>query len=178
MFEAKASLSEVSIRLIGFSRIDYNKAPIRKALRLEGNAIRDVARRLVGGRGVSMGGEFPGLRSGVLRRAIKAKVARSGLAVFVRPEKTAKMGKDFYPAFLVRGVKQGAKVGRLAAGEGLGKSNRRKRGGRVAAIAERNSSGWRIAPREDYMHTALSRRSAEAINALRSVMESALVPRK
>lgn len=169
---------EINVRLAGFSRIDYDKKPIRKALRLEGNQIRNVARRLVGGGPASSPGEYPAKRTGILQRAIKVKSSRSGLAVFVRPAKTARMGEDYYPAFLAQGVRAGPRVARLGAGEGIGKSNRRARGARQAAQAARGNGAWRIAPRADYMVDGLAARAVHAREAIRLALESALVPRK
>lgn len=140
---------ELNVRLLGFSRIDYNKNVIRKALRLEINQVRDVARVLVSGGSPSRPGEMPGLRTGTFRRAIKSKVLRSGLAAIVRPEKSKRMGKDYYPAFLVKGVK--------------------KR--RDKAL----SPG--LVPRADPMPEALARRTGSATEAIRAALQEALVPR-
>jgi len=142
-------MSEVNVRLVGFSRIDYNRAPIRKALRLEVNLVRDLARSFVSGGSPSAPGEYPGQRKGVLKRAIKSKVLRSGLAAIARPEKTARMGKDYYPAFLRHGVKQ-------RRGKALNPG---------------------LKPRGDYMVDALERRSAGATEAIRLALQLALVPR-
>lgn len=142
--------NEVNVRLLGFSRIDYNKNVIRKVLRQEINQVRDVARAEVSSASPSSPGEAPGKRTGVLMRAIKSKVGRSGLAAFARPEKTSRMGKDFYPAFLRHGVKQ--------------------RRGKVLQPG--------LKPRADYMLDALARRSAAATEAIRAALERALVPRK
>lgn len=142
-------MNEVNVRLLGFSRIDYNKSVIRKALRLEINQVRNVARAAVSTASPSAPGEAPGLRTGVLKRAIKSKVSRSGLAAFARPEKTARMGKYFYPAFLARGVKQ--------------------RRGKVLRPG--------LKPRADYMVDALQRRSAAATETIRAALQNALVPR-
>lgn len=142
-------MNEVNVRLVGFSRIDYNRAPIRRALRLEINQVRDVARSLVSGASPSAPGEYPGKRRGILKRAIKSKVARSGLAAFARPEKTARMGKYYYPAFLRHGVKQ--------------------RGGKPLNPG--------LKPRGDYMVEGLSRRTAAATEAIRIALQNALVPR-
>lgn len=142
-------MNEINVRLLGFSRIDYNRAPIRKALRLEINQVRDVARSLVSGASPSAPGEYPGRRTGILKRAIKSKVARSGLAAFARPEKTPRMGKYYYPAFLQHGVKQ-------------------RRGKPL-------NPG--LKPRKDYMVEGLARRSSAATEAIRSALQIALVPR-
>lgn len=143
-------MNEVNVKLFGFSRIDYDKKPIRKTLRQQIALVRDEARSLVSGGSPSSPGEYPGRRSGVLQRAIKSKVLRSGLAAVARPEKTARMGKDFYPAFLVHGVKE--------------------RKGKALSPG--------LKPRKDPMPDALERRTAPATEAIRLALETALVPRK
>ena len=142
-------MNEVNVRLVGFSRIDYDKKPIRKALRQQIALVRDDARELVSGSSPSSPGEYPGQRTGVLRRAIKSKVLRSGLAAVARPEKTARMGKDFYPAFLMHGVKQ-------RRGKALNPG---------------------LKPRGDYMVDSLERRTSPATEAIREALQTSLVPR-
>jgi hypothetical protein len=143
-------MTEVNVRIIGFSRIDYNSAPVRKALRQQINPIRDLARALVSSAPTSAPGEYPGKRTGVLRRAIKSKVLRSGLAAVARPEKTPRMGKYYYPAFLLHGVK--------------------KRDGHAVTPG--------LKPRKDYMTDALEQRTGAATEAIREALQLALVPRK
>ncbi|WP_295379559.1 hypothetical protein [uncultured Pseudacidovorax sp.] len=142
-------MSELNVRLVGFSRIDYDKREIRRALRLEINKVRDDARSLLSSSSPSAPGEFPGRLTGVLQRAIKSKVLRGGLAAIARPEKTKRMGKDYYPAFLVHGVKQ--------------------RKGRVLNPG--------LKPRLDPMPAALARRSDAATTALRDALQRSLIPR-
>lgn len=140
---------ELNVRMLGFGRIDYNKSVIRKALRLEINQVRDVARVLVSGGSPSRPGEMPGMRTGTFKRAIKSKVMRSGLAAIVRPEKSKRMGKDYYPAFLIKGVKQ-------------------RRGKPL-------SPG--LVARADPMPAALARRTGAATEAIRAALQNAMVPR-
>lgn len=142
-------MNEVNVRLVGFSRIDYDRAPIRRALRLEINQVRDIARGLVSGTSPSAPGEYPGQRTGILKRAIKSKVLRGGMAAIARPEKTPRMGDDYYPAFLMHGVKQ-------------------RRGKPI-------SPG--LKQRADYMAGGLERRRAAATDALQLALQLALVPR-
>lgn len=142
-------MTELNVRFTGFSRIDFDRAPIRKALRSEGNLIRNAARNLVSGSGVSAPGEFPGRSSGVLKSAIRTKMLRGGFAVAVRPEKTARMGKDFYPVFLLHGVK--------------------KRRGKVLNPG--------LKPRADYMIEGLAFRRVAAVDAIQRSLKLSLVPR-
>ena len=94
---------QVSVTLAGHSRIDFDKKPIRKALRQQGGEIRKAARRLVARRVLSGPGEMPGRQSGVLMRSIKVKVSSGGFWAKVAPYKTSEM-KVFYPAYLYYGA--------------------------------------------------------------------------
>jgi hypothetical protein len=91
----QASL-ELNVRLAGFSRIDYDKRPIRKQLRLQGNLLRDAARALVSRKGRSKAGEYPGRQTGLLRRSIGTRVLRGGLAVLVEPRRKVLQTKRSY----------------------------------------------------------------------------------
>lgn len=141
-------MAEVTARLVGFSAIDYDRKPIRKALRIEGTEVRNIARKFVSTRGVSSNGDDPGLRTGLLRRSIRSTVLRGGLAVSVEPtRKVLEAKRDYedaaYPWILDAGVK-GTKLGR----------------------------------RRDYLRAALGRREAAATANLTIALERALVPRK
>lgn len=103
------AMLEANVTIQGHSRIDFDKRQIRKAMRRLGSDVRKEARRLVSRRAISSAGDYPGLATGALMRSIKAKVSRPGFLVRIQPDKTAEMGKDFYPAFLHYGV-----AGRLA----------------------------------------------------------------
>lgn len=139
---------ETNVRLRGFSAIDYDRKPIRKALRIEGTEVRNLARKLVSTRGISGNGDDPGMRTGLLRRSIRVTVLRGGLAVTVEPTRkileTKRDTEDAaYPWILDAGVK-GTKLGR----------------------------------RRDYVRSALGRREAIATANLTIALERALVPRK
>jgi len=97
---------EVNVKLDGFSRVDFDKRKIRKTMRVLGRDVQKEARRLIARRAISGAGEFPGRDTGALWRAIKYKVSKPGFLVRVEPAKTAEMGPDFYPAFLLYGSKK------------------------------------------------------------------------
>lgn len=162
----------------GHSHLDFDRRQIRKAMRKIGADIRKVARKKVARRAISAAGDAPGKLTGTLQRAIKYRVSKPGLLVSIRPEKTAEMGKDFYPAFLKSGVRQGAAMKRLAPGEGLGISNRRRRGQRDKEKSARAAGGWRIAPRANYMEEALDERKTHARQVLADALQNALIARK
>lgn len=150
---------EVHVGWTGHSRIDFDKKKIRKVMRARGRDVQKEARRLVARRAISQAGDYPGRDSGVLWRSIKAKVSRSGFLVRIAPQKTAEMGKDFYPAYLWYGVRRGA--------------TRSKNHGRQADTG----TGWRIEPRKNYMTEALSRRREVSENAIKNALKDALIPR-
>lgn len=94
----------------GFSRIDFEVKNIRKTLREQANPIKKIAQNLVSRKGVSTPNEYAGRQTGLLRRSIKAKVARNGMSAAIAPFRIGRMvgPKDgFYPAFIVYGRKDG-----------------------------------------------------------------------
>lgn len=151
---------ETNVTLEGFSRIDFEAKKVRKGMRQIGADVRKHARRLIARRAISAAGEYPGRQSGAMMRSIKAKVSRSGFMVVVRPQKTAEMGEDFYPAFLHYGVRQQ----------------------RDASVAKRHGKqaegAYRLAPRRNFMTDALEARRDNARSVLRGVLQDSLIPRK
>lgn len=140
-------MDEIHVRLFGFQRIDYDRKPIRKVLRAEGRELRDVARKFVSTRGVSSNGDYPGLRTGLLRRSVRERVLRGGFAVVVEPTRKvieAKRGYEdaAYPWILNAGVKN-----------------------------------TRLGRRADYVQAGLRRRTDAATESIRAALETALVPR-
>lgn len=94
---------EIHETIEGHSRIDFDKAKVRRALRSLGRDVQKTARRLVARRAISQAGDYPGRQSGELWRGIKYRVSRSGFLVKIMPEKTPTMDA-YYPAFLHYGV--------------------------------------------------------------------------
>jgi hypothetical protein len=162
----------------GHSYLDFDKRKIRKAMRAIGADIRKVARKKVARRAVSDAGAAPGKQSGTLQRSIRVKVSKPGLLVRIAPDKTEAMGTHFYPAFLNYGVRQGSAMKGLAAGEGVGVSNRRRRGQRAKEKAARANGNWRLAPRENYMEKSLEERKEHARQVLAAALDNALIARK
>lgn len=100
---AKAgSWLETNVTYQGFERIDFDRKKIRKTMVKLGRDVQKEARRLISRRAVSHPGEYPGLRTGEMRRSIKYKVSKPGFLVRIAPYKTERM-KDFYPAFVYYG---------------------------------------------------------------------------
>jgi hypothetical protein len=104
--EQSSSISggfEVSVGLEFHKAIDYDRRAMRRALNQGAAEVRKEARRLVARRAVSAAGEFPGVDSGTLRRAIGVvKRGSKGGWVKIGVRKIAGMD-DFYPAFLFYG---------------------------------------------------------------------------
>ena len=170
--------TEVHVGLTFHKFIDYDRKVLRRAMVKGAAEIRKEARRLVARRAISAAGQFPGASTGVLRKAIGvvSKGSRGGW-IKVGVKKTNGMD-SFYPAFLFYGVKKLGKIERLAPGEGLGKSNRRKRGDRARLVAERKSStGYVVAPRANYLSAAMMARRESVRDGIRSALKNALVPR-
>ncbi len=119
-----------------YGKLDFDKKQIRAAMRMSGKEVQGVAKRLVSQKRTSKRDQYPGKRTGTLQRSIKYKVSSSGFMTVIKPYKTAQM-KDFYPAYLHYGVRRGAK---------------RTKSHKAGASG---GSGWRIAPRKNYMQDAL-----------------------
>lgn len=154
-----------------FERDAFDKRKIRAGMRKVGLLIVQRAQmNLVLGKGQD---GYPVNRTGATVDSITYKVSRSGFLVRISPTKTSAM-EDFYPVYLHYGVKKGRKLGKLAPGQGKGKSNRRARGERAAAMAERAAGEWRIKPRDNYMADALQDSASQVQSILSAAFANAL----
>lgn len=154
-----------------FERDAFDKRKIRAGMRKVGLLITQKAQM-----NLALGGGqdgYPATRTGATVESISFKVSRSGFLVRISPTKTTAM-EDFYPAYLHYGVKKGKRLGKLAPGMGKGKSNRRAKGARAAALAERASGEWRIKPRDNYMADALQDSSSQVESILKAAFAAAL----
>lgn len=158
------------------SSVDFDKKKVRKVILSEARIIRKIARRLVARKAISSPGEMPGRVTGSLFRSIKVfSGKKNGMFAVVRPHKTAEMDV-FHPGLLYLGSKR--RLGKLAAGEGKGLSNRRARHERESALAARSaSSSFIIEPRANYMEEAMTQRRYAARDAIAAAVKSALIPR-
>lgn len=102
-------MTDVRFEITGIDRLKYDKAELKRAIRIGGAVVRQEARRLIARRAISGAGEFPGKDSGAMMRSIKVKTGSGGGYAKVMPYKTSEMGKDFYPAFLFYGTSRGLK---------------------------------------------------------------------
>lgn len=154
-----------------FQRDAFDKRKIRAGMRKVGLLIVQRAQmNLVLGKG-QVG--YPVNRTGATVESVTYKVSRSGFLVRISPTKTSAM-EEFYPVYLHYGVKKGRKLGKLAPGQGKGKSNRRARGERAAAMAARAASEWRIKPRDNYMADALQDSASQVQSILSTAFANAL----
>lgn len=144
------SALQVNVRLVGFSRIDYNKAEVRKALRSEAALVAKAAKPLVSKRGTSRTGAYPGRRTGLLRRALaayKPENNKSGMALVISPRRKLLEA--------ARGTADAGYPWMLRVG------------------SEKAGYGWH----KDYVRTAFLQRRAAATETLRVALQNALVPR-
>ncbi|MFK0090648.1 hypothetical protein ACIQUS_25580 [Pseudomonas sp. NPDC090755] len=149
----------------------FDRREIKKGMRRAGKLVAQRAQLNIAlARGQ---GDYPVNRTGTTLQSIKFKVSRAGFLVKVAPYKTSAM-KEYYPAYLHYGVKQGRRLQPLAPGKGRGKSNRRAKGQRAAALAERAAGAWRITPRANYMEDALQDSKGRVEAILRSAFAAAI----
>lgn len=154
-----------------FQRDAFDKRKIRAGMRKAGLLVAQRAQMNL----VLGGGQdgYPTSRTGRTVESVIFKVSKSGFLVRVSPTKTSAM-EDFYPVYLHYGVKKGRKLGKLAPGQGRGKSNRRAAGARAAAVAERAAGEWRIKPRDNYMADALQDSASQVQSILSTAFANAL----
>jgi len=169
---------EIQVGLEFHKVIDYDTKQMRAALVRGAASVRKEARRLLSRRAVSKPGEVPGRRSGNLRRAIGV-VSKGTKGGWIKVGPRSIDNSIFYPAFLFYGVKtDGGRIERLAPGDGRGRSNRRLRGDRAAIKSARAAStSYRLAPRANYMETALQNKRDVVKQEAQEALRSALVPR-
>lgn len=146
--------------------MELKRPVMRRAFVKIGQTHMRDARRLVMSRQTSKAGENPGYKTGKLARSIgyyvpRASSRRSGLMVRIAPNQKRGEGNrniegDFYPAFLFYGVKRGAK---------RQKSHHKGKSG---------GSGWKVAPRNNYMTEVLARRKAWTRYTLQRALRTAL----
>ena len=113
---------------------------------------------------------YPVNRTGATLHSISFRVSKSGFLVRVAPKKTSAM-KEYYPAYLFYGVKRGARLSRLKAGEKH--TTKRRREGIRLREARRNNE-WLIAPRDNYMADALQDSNSEVQAILSAAFAAAL----
>lgn len=106
---------EIHTRLWGHSTIDFDKRPIRNALRRAGRLVLKTAKKLTGKRQgggrtykvwgdlihqASASGEAPAMISGTLRGSLHSEASRSGWMVKIGP----RLKKSFYALMVSTGT--------------------------------------------------------------------------
>ncbi len=95
-------MAQSDIRWTGISRFDFDADALKAVLRTEGKEVAKIARRLISRSAISKAGEFPGKRTGKMRKSIRSKVSRSGLMVIITH--LIKSDQARYPYMLAYGI--------------------------------------------------------------------------
>lgn len=149
---------EINATIEGFSRVDFDKKPIKKTMRSIGQKVQTDARRLVARRAISAAGEYPGRDTGALWKSTKYKVSKPGFLVTIAPrpgDGTIKSG-EFYPGILYYGVRRGA----------IRRKDKKK---------QTQTGAWRISPRGNHVVDAAENRRAWAQSVIAESLQSALI---
>lgn len=152
-----------------FGREIFDKKQIRKGMRKAGQVVsRRAQLNLALARGQN---NYPVSRTGRTVESIKFRVSRAGFLVKIAPRKTPDM-KDYYPAYLHYGVKQGARLSRVKAGQAVNQAARDRE--RRKLRQARKGNGWLIAPRANYMEDALQDEKDQVQSILKAAFAAAL----
>jgi hypothetical protein len=149
---------EINTTIDGFSRVDFDKKPIKKTMRSIGQKVQTDARRLVARKAISGAGEYPGKATGTLQKSTKFKLSKPGFLVTIAPRQnsgTVKAG-EFYPGILYYGVRRGS----------VRRKDKKKQTG---------NGTWRIAPRGNHVVDAAENRRAWAQSAIAESLQTALI---
>lgn len=137
----------------GFDRaLDFDKKQVRAGMRKAGRIVVKDARGRISGSPGSGAGDYPGMRSGRMYRAVRAKVSRSGFMVKVMPEMPAG-AKGYYPGFLYYGV--------------------RRQTTRTRSHRRQPNGPFRIAPRKNFIADALDARQGDVREVLVGTLRKA-----
>ena len=93
----------INVSLHGYTAIDFDRKPVRKALMKEGREIRKLARERITKAALSAPGQFPGKVSGNTARSIAVFAQRGGFGVVIAPRRTGQEKKKFFPTILIYG---------------------------------------------------------------------------
>ena len=146
----------------------FDKKKIRAGMRKAGRLVMQRAQMNLA---LARGAEgYPVNRTGATLESVSFRVSKSGFLVRVAPKKTSAM-KEYYPAYLFYGVKRGARLSSLKAGEKH--TGKRRRDGIRLREARRNND-WLIAPRDNYMADALQDSNSEVQAILSAAFAAAL----
>lgn len=165
--------------------VQFKRPVVRRAFAKIGKVIQSTARERVSQRHGSRPGEDPGYYSGRMARSIgyavpRATSRRPGFMVKISPNQKGGKGMSpiqthagphssgFYPAYLQFGVRRGARA-----------QIKKGRGGKDVRVKKKGSSGgsgWRIAPRGNFMTEALKDKRDWTERTLFSALQRAVKP--
>lgn len=126
---------------------DFDAKRLRPFLRRIGAAITKDARKRISSSEVSTEGQYPGMDTGAMRRAIRVKLFKSGYGLKVyqdMPKKPGAQDHFFYPAFLRYGAKN------------------------------KNKPNWRIKPRKNYIEDAANDQRQSTMLIVKAALEASL----
>ncbi|MBI0275665.1 hypothetical protein I6H07_07415 [Hafnia alvei] len=175
----------VHVDFPGAQTVQFKRPVVRRAFAKIGKEIQKTARDRVSSHRGSLPGQDPGWESGELYKSIgfyvpRATGRRPGFMVAIAPNQKRGRGmtpiqaKDgpnssgFYPAYLQFGVRRGARA-QIKKGK-HGKEVRVKKAGASGG------SGWRIAPRANFMTEALADKKSWAERTLFNALKRAVIP--
>jgi len=96
--------NQSQIKITEMGAWDFNPDILSAGLKRQGDAVEDLARRLVSRNAVSKAGELPGKQSGKLQKTIKVKMFRNKMGVIITHR--LKSDDDRYPFMLAYGTKK------------------------------------------------------------------------
>lgn len=155
--------------------IDYDRKRMTAALRKGAAEVRKQARRLVSRKAISKPGEYPGLQSGALRRAIGI-VSRGSRGGWVKVGVRSIPGSVFYPAFLFYGTRRLKKEFRGFNQAHTNYFKRRRRNGLSQEAIEAVSDQY-IEPRGNYLVDAAQAKRNAVREMIKAALKESLVPR-
>lgn len=175
----------VHVDFPGAQTLQFKRPVVRRAFAKIGKEIQKTSRDRVSSHRGSKPGQDPGWESGNMYKSIgfyvpRATSKRPGFMVAISPNQKRGRGmtplqikegphsSGFYPAYLQFGVRRGAKA-QIKKGKG-GKDVRVKKKGASGG------SGWRMAPRANFMTEALKDRKGWAERTLFNALKRAVIP--
>ena len=150
----------LNVKLYGYTKIDFDRKPVRRALMLEAREVRKLARANVSRRAVSGSGEYPGLDTGDLRRSITAFSKGRGFLAIIQTKRTERMKKrKFFPSILIHGRKRAQKAPKKT------------------SISGKNKQIGQLEARKDPILDAFEIRRERIIAAVTTALQESLISR-
>lgn len=125
----------------GLSYPDFDKRVMKRELKAVRKPLRKRAQELVSKRGISRPGEYPGRRTGALRKAVWTRTSKSGFSIALYESADRIKKGAFYPAFVYYGHRGPHTSTAMDARQ------HKRRAGRKAAAPRGN---WIVGASEEY----------------------------